>query len=314
MATKPRKTLRSNPLDAISDASLVKAKASVSPRVASAGVPDATAVTEKTAQTLTPSVVIAKKTVKKPAVKKTVVKKTPIKKPAASKPEAISPTVVASSAVTEGGSASNEPASTHSDAHTRMSSLDILNEVSAADASQPRTSEDIFDAELAWTRSGTKKETETANPQALAIVKSWSQWSVVGSFIPVPFVDTIAISGAQIKMIHSLCQFYGVRFQRERALAVVSGLLGGVTTTAIASAATKAVVKSMPVVGSLFSLTAEPALSFATTYGIGYAFVKHFESKGTLVDFNVSQMKYYVDQQIAKGKELFKKKKSLVAA
>ena len=309
MATKPRKTLRSNPLDAISDASLVKAKASVASRLTSTEAPDASVVIEKKAQIVKPSVVIAKKTVKKPAVKKTVVIKS-----VASKSAAIAPAVVQSNAVTEGGSASGEPASTHSDSQARMRSLDILNETSAADASQPQTSEDIFDAELAWTRSGTKKVTESANPQALAIVKSWSQWSVVGIFIPVPFVDTIAISGAQIKMIHSLCEFYGVRFQRERALAVVSGLLGGVTTTAIATAATKAVVKSMPVVGSLFSLTAEPALSFATTYGIGYAFVKHFESKGTLGDFNVSQMKYYVDQQIAKGKELFKNKKSLVAA
>ncbi len=181
-------------------------------------------------------------------------------------------------------------------------------------AKQPvlQTAADIFDAERSWTRekSVAIKLVDGRNHDATEIVKKWSQWSVAASLIPVPVVDTLAISGTQIKMIHALCACYGVPFRRERAVAVATGLLGGAATTTIAHSVTRVLVKSIPFVGPLFALTAEPALSFATTYGIGQAFIKHFESEGTLDDFSAKQMKYYVDAQFAKGKQIFKKSQS----
>ena len=43
-------------------------------------------------------------------------------------------------------------------------------------------------------------------------------------------------------------------------------------------------VKAVPIVGSIIGELAMPLLSAGATYGIGQAFIKHFESGGTLLD------------------------------
>ena len=143
--------------------------------------------------------------------------------------------------------------------------------------------------------------------QAVEIVRKWAQWSVVGSMVPAPLIDSMLISAAQIKMIHALCQHYDVPFERKVAVAVASGLVGGTVTTAVAQVATRAAIKSMPLVGTLFTFTAEPALSYVTTYGIGYAFIRHFELKGTLSNFTSEKMKLYFAEHVEQGKNILRR-------
>ena len=125
--------------------------------------------------------------------------------------------------------------------------------------------------------------------------------------VPAPLIDSMLISAAQIKMIHALCQHYDVPFERKVAVAVASGLVGGTVTTAVAQVATRAAIKSMPLVGTLFTFTAEPALSYVTTYGIGYAFIRHFELKGTLSNFTSEKMKLYFAEHVEQGKNILRR-------
>lgn len=150
--------------------------------------------------------------------------------------------------------------------------------------------------------------------EAMAIVKTWSQWAVVAGMTPVPILDTIALSAAQIKLIQLLCKHYDVPFEQKVAIAVAAGLIGGTATSAIATGVTRIVMKNIPVAGQLFNLTVEPALSYGSTYAIGASFVKHFESKGSLSNFKSEQMQDYATEQYKKGKKLFFSKKSAVAA
>jgi uncharacterized protein (DUF697 family) len=170
--------------------------------------------------------------------------------------------------------------------------------------------EALFEAELS---SGSK-------PQRLAltvvkqpdhrpnqIVRRWAQWSVAGGLVPLPLVDSLLISGAQVALIRDLCRHYDVPFEKKVALAVAMGLLGGTITTTVGQLAARSLVRNVPVVGTIFSITAEPAISYATTYGIGYTFIRHFESSGTLADFRADQMQDYFSMQVAKGKQIYKK-------
>jgi uncharacterized protein (DUF697 family) len=171
------------------------------------------------------------------------------------------------------------------------------------------TAEDVFESELSRDRMQVKRVRSELRIRAQQRVKRWAQWSVAASLVPVPFVDLIAISGIQVKLIHDLCKIYGVCFEHRIALAVATGLTGGAVTKGVAMTATRAVARSMPGVGTLMTVAFEPTLSYATTYAIGSAFISHFEADGTLHNFNPDSMKEHFAEQLNKGKALFKQSK-----
>lgn len=141
-------------------------------------------------------------------------------------------------------------------------------------------------------------------------VKNWSQWGMVAGLIPVPFLDLATISGLQIKMVYDLCKVYDVPFKQRQVRAILSGLVGGGVTTVSSSALSGALIKQVPVVGTALAAITQPALSYATTHAIGAIFVRHFESNGTLMSMSAEALKSSYEEQLAKAKEMFKKKSS----
>lgn len=150
--------------------------------------------------------------------------------------------------------------------------------------------------------------------EAMAIVKTWSQWAVVAGMTPVPLLDTLVLSGTQIKLIQLLCKHYNIPFERKVAIAVATGLVGGTATSTVAAGITRAMMRNVPIAGQIFNWTVEPALSYGSTYAIGATFVRHFEANGNLLSFKGEQMKEYAAEQFHKGKSLFLGKKNSVAA
>jgi hypothetical protein len=57
----------------------------------------------------------------------------------------------------------------------------------------------------------------------------------------------------------------------------------------------------------------QPTFAFATTYAMGYVFVKHFENAGTMATFDSSKMNLYFHEQFEKSKKLFSKKQAVPA-
>ena len=179
---------------------------------------------------------------------------------------------------------------------------------------KPQTAQKIFALELARLRSDLKKEpvelkTETVDlkqeqstlkNRAEKIVKRWAKWAAVGGLIPTIVLDVAILTGIQIKMIHALCELYEVDFEKKRALAIVSGLAGGVAAQAVAQGVGKQILRSTPGVGTLFSLAVDPALSYGATYAMGFAFISHFEVDGHLHNFNVATIKGYFSQTVGK--------------
>lgn len=156
--------------------------------------------------------------------------------------------------------------------------------------------------------------TTTRHREAMAIVKTWSQWAVVAGMTPIPILDIVVLSGTQIKLIQLLCKHYDIPFEKKVAVAVATGLIGGTLTSAVATGTTRVLIKNIPVVGQIFNWTVEPALSFGSTYAIGSTFVKHFESNGDLKSFKSEDMKEFATEQLLKGKKLFQSKKNAAVA
>jgi len=131
---------------------------------------------------------------------------------------------------------------------------------------------------------------------ASSLVNRFAAWSGVAGFIPLPIVDAFAVGGLQVQMLRRLSQTYGVSFSENRGKAVVAALAGALIpeTSAIGVAS---MLKAMPVVGTIAGGIAMPALSAGATYAIGKAFIQHFRTGGTLLDFNPPDYREFIKAQ-----------------
>ena len=120
---------------------------------------------------------------------------------------------------------------------------------------------------------------------AMKLVERFSLWSGAAGLIPVPLVDLAAVGGIQIQMVRRISQIYSVPFSENRSKALIASLAGSMIPGSSGIGAAS-VLKGVPVIGTAVSAVAMPALSAGATYAIGMAFIQHFASGGTLLDFN----------------------------
>jgi uncharacterized protein (DUF697 family) len=116
------------------------------------------------------------------------------------------------------------------------------------------------------------------------IVERHAAYSAVGGVIPVPIANVASITAIIVRMVKRLSDLYDVPFERDRARAIVVGLLGGATPTGLATVAASTLVYVIPG-ANLVGLAVSSVAGSACTRAIGRVFVEHFESGATLTDF-----------------------------
>lgn len=116
------------------------------------------------------------------------------------------------------------------------------------------------------------------------LVERFSLWSGAAGLLPVPFVDLTIVGAVQIQMLRRLSQLYDIPFSKNRGKAIIASFVGTLvpasTSLGIASA-----LKTVPIAGTAVGAVTTPALAMGATYVIGMAFIQHFASGGTLLDF-----------------------------
>lgn len=117
---------------------------------------------------------------------------------------------------------------------------------------------------------------------AREIVKTHSAYAAAAGFIPMPFVDVVAITGVQVKMIQSLCDYYELEFNEQLAKGLIASIAASAGATTIAYGAGRSLMKSIPVIGTIGAMATMPAAAYGATYAIGEVFAKHFANGGTL--------------------------------
>jgi uncharacterized protein (DUF697 family) len=131
---------------------------------------------------------------------------------------------------------------------------------------------------------------------AVKLAERYSVWSGVAGLIPVPFVDLATISAVQLQMLRRISRIYDIPFSENLGKALMASLAGSlIPATSVIGAASMA--KSMPIVGTTVSTIAMPALSAGATYAIGMAFIQHFASGGTLLDFRPPDYHEFIKAQ-----------------
>jgi uncharacterized protein (DUF697 family) len=73
-------------------------------------------------------------------------------------------------------------------------------------------------------------------------------------------------------------------------------------------------LKSIPILGTIASGLVMPALAAGATFAIGKAFIQHFESGGTLLDFNPPDYREFIKAQKEKWDSRSRNKVSAPAA
>ncbi|MCS6904499.1 MAG: DUF697 domain-containing protein [Bacteroidia bacterium] len=141
--------------------------------------------------------------------------------------------------------------------------------------------------------------TEEANSvKVTKIIQDAVIWSMGAGLIPLPLMDVAAVTAIQMDMIRKICSLYGQDFSEMQAKAWVSTLGGSISSRLVAESA-----KLLPGVGTVMGGVTMSILSGAVTYGVGRVFVKHFESGGTLMNFDPEKFKSYFKEQLEVGKE-----------
>ncbi|WP_338814642.1 DUF697 domain-containing protein [Bernardetia sp. Wsw4-3y2] len=134
--------------------------------------------------------------------------------------------------------------------------------------------------------------------QAEGIVQKHVLWSMGMGAIPIPFLDTIAVSAMQYEMLKQISNLYGFEMSENMGKSLISMLAGGTLVRMGASA-----VKTIPIIGSFLGGGAMVVLSGASTYAIGSVFVQHFESGGDLFDIDTEKFKNFYKEKFEQGKE-----------
>jgi uncharacterized protein (DUF697 family) len=127
--------------------------------------------------------------------------------------------------------------------------------------------------------------------------------SVGAGFVPIPIFDVLALSGIQIEMVARLARLYEIPFKKDIVKTAISALVGGVLPVA-ATPVIASFVKLIPVIGYTTSAVTMSATGGATTYAIGKVFLQHFESGGTLLNFNADQVKEYYNEKFKEGEQV----------
>ena len=132
------------------------------------------------------------------------------------------------------------------------------------------------------------------------IIRNHVVWSMGAGLIPVVVADVLAVSALQLDMIRQMSKVYDVDFSETQGKAVVTSL----TSSTLARVTAGSLVKVLPVVGSVVGGVTVSVFSGASTYALGQVFKRHFESGGTILDFDPARLKKLYKEQFEKGKKV----------
>ncbi|MBK6621481.1 MAG: DUF697 domain-containing protein [Saprospirales bacterium] len=151
----------------------------------------------------------------------------------------------------------------------------------------------------------TEKETDNNSQDergkhAETIIRNHVIWSMGAGMIPVLIADIFAVSALQLDMIRQLSRVYGVDFSETQGKAIVTSL----TSSTIARVTAGSIIKVIPGLGSLLGGVTVSAFAGASTYALGEVFKKHFETGGTILDFDPARLKKVYKEKFEKGKKV----------
>lgn len=143
---------------------------------------------------------------------------------------------------------------------------------------------------------------------AMALVRRYTTGAAGVGLIPIPLLDTASMSALQYIMVKKLANLYGVKFEGQRLRAFLAGFISGLGAVGVAGGLSLSLFKFLPLVGPPLTAASLPAMTGAFTYAVGRVFVLHFETGGTLLDFDPQAMAEHFQKGLAEGRKILSRK------
>lgn len=121
-----------------------------------------------------------------------------------------------------------------------------------------------------------------------------------------PVVDLVAVSAVQAKLLHSLAQLYGQRWDRSTVTEFL-GLAGaGIASSYVARWLSRAVVKIIPFWGQTIGAVWGASSSGATTYALGKIAIYFFERRKDGLNVDADTLRRIYAEELERGAALLK--------
>ena len=148
---------------------------------------------------------------------------------------------------------------------------------------------------------------------AISTINRYMIGAIAAGTIPSPAFDIAAITGVQLKLLHTLSKLYKIPFKQELGRSTIASLMSGLGATSIATGTFGSLVKMIPVFGSIFGIVTLPIMAGAFTYAVGRIFVQHFEAGGTFLTFDSEKVRNYFNNLYNDGTKMATDLKNKVA-
>ena len=140
--------------------------------------------------------------------------------------------------------------------------------------------------------------------QASEITRRNVLWALGAGVVPFPVADVLAVMAVQVKLLREFSVLYGVKFSEGAAKKLAATLLSSIGIVGIGSAIGGSLAKLIPGIGTALGLVSVPLFAGMVTHATGKVFTMHFESGGTLLDFDPRAMHDYFKQEFEKAREV----------
>jgi uncharacterized protein (DUF697 family) len=130
--------------------------------------------------------------------------------------------------------------------------------------------------------------------KAVDIIKLYSKIAAVVGLLPGNILNFAGILAVMVMMVWRIAATFGQREGKDRVKGSIMALIGAVIPTSVGHGIAAAVLAIPAVIaGSVLYFLVTPVLAYALTKAVGNTFVMHFESGGTLLDFDPKAFQEY---------------------
>ncbi len=150
-----------------------------------------------------------------------------------------------------------------------------------------------------------EKLTAAARAERLVRARSLTKNYILASagigLVPLPLADLAGVMALQVKLVHGLAKVYEVPFKENITKSLLASLLSGASSV-IGVMGLASLAKTIPVLGTLAGGGGVAVTAASVTFATGEVFTRHFESGGTLLDFDPHKMKALFKRELKNGK------------
>ena len=159
----------------------------------------------------------------------------------------------------------------------------------------------ILDSEASFEEKLTAAARAERLVRARSLTKNYILASAGIGLVPLPLADLAGVMALQVKLVHGLAKVYEVPFKENITKSLLASLLSGASSV-IGVMGLASLAKTIPVLGTLAGGGGVAVTAASVTFATGEVFTRHFESGGTLLDFDPHKMKALFKRELKNGK------------